>query len=254
MRDVRDIFFGAVFDADGIPTKLFYGQKDKAPEGALEITWEQHDLFSRHPGRMRWDGQQAIGITPHDRTTSYHTALGSFLQAYAEVEAATFSTLAHYAGITDKMARALFSGTRAKAALDYIRRIVEAHEMREEILTELTLINDHLGPITDARNDLLHYGSTGGGADRQIANQRAHIPKKQNERMLSEEIFGQMTKDLNKIERHIKNLKGANSRDQLYPDMTGGHMMSRAWRYKPALPKNRQNNSPNKPRTQQRQP
>lgn len=90
---------------------------------------------------------------------NYWQALGHFIEAFANAEVAMFSLLAFYAKVQIKAARALFSGTRVDASIKLIRRMIATDLPAEERQKEIELAFSQLTAITDARNDIIHYGS-----------------------------------------------------------------------------------------------
>jgi hypothetical protein len=74
--------------------------------------------------------------------------LGRLTLAWSDVETVLFKLLKHYAGVSWPVAQALFSGTRARGAINFIRAIgdntgMEADRKRdlEEIFTQILAIN-----------------------------------------------------------------------------------------------------------------
>ena len=63
----------------------------------------------------------------------YFEALGRFAEEFAILEAVMFNTLAFYAKVPNNMARALFSGTRVRAAMGSVKRIIQIQNPGEKI-------------------------------------------------------------------------------------------------------------------------
>ena len=75
-------------------------------------------------------------------------ALGELTLTWSDLETVLFKLLKHYACVNDAVGRAVFSGTRAKAAMNFIRAIADNTDMDatrkvdlEEIFSQVTAIN-----------------------------------------------------------------------------------------------------------------
>jgi len=74
--------------------------------------------------------------------------LGDLTLAWSDVETVLFKLLKHYSGVSWPVAQALFSGTRARNAINFIRAIAENTDMEpsriqdfEEVFTQVLAIN-----------------------------------------------------------------------------------------------------------------
>lgn len=75
-------------------------------------------------------------------------AIGELTLAWSDLETVLYKLLKHYAGVSEPVGRAIFSGTRAKAAMTFIRAIADNIDMEaprradlEEIFAQVTAIN-----------------------------------------------------------------------------------------------------------------
>jgi hypothetical protein len=128
----------------------------------------------------------------------YLCAVGRFVTTFAIVEKAVYDTLRHFVGVSPTIAACLFSGTRVKAAMDYLTRISEATNWSEGKIALLNHIKLQLGEITELRNDLLHYGPTGGSLDTLIITNAhvAHLESRIRETKISSQILDDAVFDL----------------------------------------------------------
>lgn len=170
----------------------------------------------------------------------YYVALGKFLSAYALVEAQAFYILRECSGVTPEVARALFSGTRAKAALDYLKRISEVENWADGKKAPLDAITSQFGDVTRVRNDILHYGASSTGTDGEWTTTNAgvvHIEKQIRATRITPAILDDLTHDCYKIAAHL-NLVGEepDPNPRSHTRHTLGPLLDAAWRYKSELP------------------
>jgi hypothetical protein len=120
-------------------------------------------MANRKPSRTGLRYKKTAGETPagQKRVAKYHAALGHFVATFARAEVAVQTVLRFYAGLPANRAHILFSGTRADAGIDLIKKLAAEQGMGKtdkEILSE-TLA--HLRDINTTRNAILHYGAQG---------------------------------------------------------------------------------------------
>lgn len=87
----------------------------------------------------------------------FQSAIGSLTLHWADLERVLRRTLRHYAGVSPEVGRALFSGTRAKGAIDFINSIAHNTNMPADRLNDLTDIFQTIGPINLMRDFIVHY-------------------------------------------------------------------------------------------------
>lgn len=225
------------------------------PTDAVEVTYEQTDDIQQHPGRLRWDNGRFVGYRGGDDVQLYKEAIGDFLQTYARVESTAFELLQHYAGVSNQVARALFSGTRMKGALEYVKRIAEFTGKSGEIQEELRVISQQIGEITKARDLLVHYGtgftSSGQGI---ISNMRVAGERTLQERPMSREILYDMKRDLEKLILHMAVLIAPHPPEHIAPNTPFGSVLHAPWRYKFVQPAGSNQTPPDRSPKQPRPP
>jgi hypothetical protein len=135
----------------------------------------------------------------------YFEALGRFCHEYATLEAVMFNTLALYAKIPNQMARAVFSGTRVRPAMGFIKRICQIQDPGEHNRKDLEYVFKQLEGITALRDDILHQGSVLTDNKGRITSNiiRNLTPNKLVERSSSTETLNAATADLFKISLHL---------------------------------------------------
>jgi hypothetical protein len=181
------------------------------------------------------------------RLRAYYAALGNFADTFSRVEAAIAYSLWHYAGTNRNIASAVFSGVRVKEAMSFIRRIAEVTNLRADLRADLENIFTQLGHITDARNDILHYGATNiaehrGGRGSVTNALKALTEEKTKSFPISPNILNDMTADLQEIMFHLRtNHTGSpfSPRGALVLAMMDGVLHS-PWRYKHPEPQKAQ--------------
>ena len=172
----------------------------------------------------------------------YYIALGRFLTAYAHVEGNTLVVLRHCSKVTNEVGQCLFAGTRASAAIDFIKRIADAQEWTDEQREPLEIVTAQLGEITRARNDILHYGTNSTGKDSEWYTTNefvAHTSNRIRRTKITPDILGDMTHDCMKLSAHIVMI--GTTADPSYLKVAGP-ILGASWRYKraePDLPRNK---------------
>src|SRR5678816_4071868 len=92
-----------------------------------------------------------------DKEEAYYTALGKFIQCFAEVEMWMQLLLYAASGVPSKeVGKAVFFGVRAKEAAASVRRVYEAKGL--SIFPLLSDTFSQLNIINDKRNDIVHFG------------------------------------------------------------------------------------------------
>ena len=131
-----------------------------------------------------------------DTEDSYHLALGRFIDQYATNEAVTQCLLSLEAGITAPAAQAVFSGTRTRTALGFIRRLYDATSRTLD--HNLDRAMSHLVAITTVRDRIAHWGMRPMGERGFIVSNMmvAHTPKHLREFPISSDHLEAMRQDL----------------------------------------------------------
>ncbi|MBX3624112.1 MAG: hypothetical protein KF892_03785 [Rhizobacter sp.] len=97
--------------------------------------------------------------TLHVAQSNFNHALGRFTLMWADAEAYLKQVLIAYAGVTEDVGRALFSGTRASTAIDQISAIAHNTEMAADRWKSLEATLSHMRAINSMRDKITHHGS-----------------------------------------------------------------------------------------------
>ena len=127
-----------------------------------------------------------------DDLYKYHLALGAFIDRFAITEAAIQVTLWNLCKIELPVAQSIFSGTRTRTALEFIRRISEAKDLK--LAPELEEAFSHLNAINTTRDKIVHFGSVAGSDGARIISNKfiAHTDRALHEFTVSPELLNQM--------------------------------------------------------------
>jgi hypothetical protein len=89
----------------------------------------------------------------------FERALGRLTIAWAEAEAELYRVLVNYSETRDPIARALFSGLRARDIVEYIRAIAHNTEMAADRVEDLEYVFEQLSAINTMRDHLVHHAT-----------------------------------------------------------------------------------------------
>lgn len=146
-------------------------------------------------------------FTTHDEDEKFELALGRLMIAWADAEKEAYHVLMAYAGVTNPVARALFSGTRIKEVIDFIKAIDFNSPLPIDRSTDLAHVFAQIGIINGIRNHLVHYSSQSYSyKDREhrvVVNQRPSRYGNTTGYEVSSEIIDQITQDLYAIANHL---------------------------------------------------
>jgi hypothetical protein len=178
-----------------------------------------------------------------DNTDHYFLALGRFIDKFAQAEKELLWVMRILCGVTDDLARAVFSGTRTDAATKYIIRILTIKPLNptidQAIKRDAQYIFTQLGHINAARNSIVHYGTEFNESENYITTNRtaALTADRIRETPISTKIIEDMIFDLEKITWHLRRIAFqyiSEIPDFLPPAWEGSATFLRApWRYKP---------------------
>jgi hypothetical protein len=141
------------------------------------------------------------------RRASYYAALGEFVWEFSIAERHVHLLLWHYAGLSERTSKALFSGFKIDGLIGLINRLTEEHDGAER--EELRDILDQMSVINNARNLILHHPvEVRLAEDKYVATNAglALTPSRLREEDVSPEILRNMIADLRKIVAHIYGL------------------------------------------------
>jgi hypothetical protein len=89
----------------------------------------------------------------------FKTLLGEFVMLWADTESWLYLVLRRYAKISDAVARSIFSGTRAKNMIDYMRAIMHNTHMSESRKSDLEFVFCQISAINTTRDRVMHFSS-----------------------------------------------------------------------------------------------
>jgi hypothetical protein len=89
--------------------------------------------------------------------STYFEYLGRLVHTFSLAEAILFKFLIYYTGVSDKTARAIFSGVRVQEGISFIRRLMEIRRLGQTRKADIDNVLAQFAKINDLRNHLLHY-------------------------------------------------------------------------------------------------
>ena len=102
---------------------------------------------------MSADDKSSLAQAEHQ---TFLTELGELTLAWSDVETVLFKLLKHYSGVSWPVANALFSGTRARSAVNFVRAIAENTEMEGDRVADLEEIFTQILAINSLRDFVVH--------------------------------------------------------------------------------------------------
>lgn len=155
-------------------------------------------------------GTIEAAIVAREQDPSFERAYGRFMIAWADAEAELYRVLCAYAEVSDDVARAIFSGTRAGTMIEHIRAIAHNTEMAQERVADLEHVFPQIAAINKARDLLAHYATNSYGFDPARPTFRAvtnadRVSRRGKERFdwVGVETLEAMTADLHGIGNHL---------------------------------------------------
>ncbi len=108
----------------------------------------------------RFHGDDPItGMKMRGEDEEFERALGQFMIAWADAEAELLRVLIHYTRVSKGIGRAIFSGTRAKAMIDFMRNVIHNEGMPENRASDLEHVFAQMVLINTMRDHLIHHVS-----------------------------------------------------------------------------------------------
>jgi len=146
---------------------------------------------------------------------AFCTALGRFVLAWADVEQCVSELIRHYARVPEPVARALFSGSRARTMLAQIAAIGENTRMAASRREDISFLTTKISALNTNRDRVVHFGSLrshslqGPSLRRKVSNEhRSSRPAKHFVDFVgSEELdffAGECLRICEALERHMK--------------------------------------------------
>jgi hypothetical protein len=138
---------------------------------------------------------------------NFERALGRFIIAFADAESELHKVLVQYSQVTDPISRALFSGTRAKGMIDFIRSIAHNSAMSADRRDDLEHVFVQFAAINTMRDHIVHHASDSYSCDdpkkRIVANTRASRYGNAKGYEIGTDTIDTMTWDLYGISNHL---------------------------------------------------
>lgn len=158
--------------------------------------------------------------------------LGKFLLSFAIAENHLRQTVAKLGGVSDTFSKVVLSGLRTEDAIAHLRKLLPSSGAGAEVLASYSDVFEHLGPIKDARNLMLHHGIAWYGRGFAATNMPKVLkPEDAVVIPISNDILEQMTQDLFKITAILMN--NWLRLDGLSPSLRPDPVELSAWRYTP---------------------
>jgi hypothetical protein len=189
---------------------------------------------------------------------AYWEALGRFSHTFTAVERLMGNVLWVMSGTSLPVAQAVFSGDRIATAQSKIQRIIAAQAAHGFHLDDAELKDafNRLGPITDMRNAIMHYGAHQREDNIMTVTNiiHAHTEDRLQEREVSPALLDAMTSDLQKISAilTVYFLRTSMPADDL--DNMVRPLRERPWLYKPKPQSPRHSKNQQRSRRQPPQP
>lgn len=172
----------------------------------------------------------------------FERALGRFMIAWADAESELYRTLVAYSGVTNAVARAIFSGSRAKAMMDFIKSIAHNTQMAAERKLDLDHVFPQMTAINTMRDHLAHHASDSYSYPkddpftRVVANRRSSRFGNNTGYELSADTLNAMTWDLYGIANHLNMHHGPRARAFTTWRENSEFDVPTAWLYTPPQP------------------
>jgi hypothetical protein len=173
-----------------------------------------------------------VGSLEHEE--KYYLALGRFIHNFAEAESTLKAYFSELLEIDTDTANAVFSGMRAKLAMDNIRRLHERYGAKYDPLYDD--VREQFGQILAARDSIIHWGARfSEGSDALVTNERyVYAEDKIRSFPISADILEDMTTDLQAIELRLRAAEWRKKMDTKSFTELFGNLDKPAWRYKHA--------------------
>lgn len=182
------------------------------------------------------------GLTNVDE--EYESAYGYFMITWADTELELYRVLVFYAQVKDAVARAIFSGTRMKAMMDFIKSIDHNAPFDPERSDNLAFVFAQISIIGGMRDHLAHHSSSGyeytdRPSNRIVTNKRSSRYGKNASFEVGAATLREMANDLIEISIHLA--QHYRRRRTFEPWAYPRHD---SWSYKARPPINRPDKSP----------
>lgn len=96
-------------------------------------------------------------FSPDDENDHFHLAFGRFIIACSDAERELYRALIQYSKVSDGVARAIFSGTRARVMIQFINAINDNEGIEKARADDLEYVFAQLTAISTMRDHLAHH-------------------------------------------------------------------------------------------------
>jgi hypothetical protein len=174
---------------------------------------------------------------------AFEGALGRFVMAWADAEAELYRVLKHYADVSDGVARAIFSGTRASGMIAYLRAIAHNTKLDPVRLSDLEFVFPQMATINTTRDHVVHFASQqlliwADPTRRVLTNvERVSRYGKAVEQHIGSASLELMTQDLQVISNHLNMHWGSQAKAVTFTPWQENPGKATTWAYKPQQPK-----------------
>ena len=143
----------------------------------------------------------------HSLDERYERAFGQLMIAWADAEHEMHQVLVAYTGVTHAVGRALFSGSRMRAMMDFIRSIHHNSPLPKDRMDDLEHVFPQIQTINNMRDHLAHHSTSSYSfskpTHRVVANVRTSRYGKESAYEVSADDIEAMTFDLWGIANHL---------------------------------------------------
>lgn len=183
-----------------------------------------------------------------DQEKEFELTIGRLTIAWAEAESQLYKVLVHYAQVSDGVARAIFSGTRASTMMQFIDAIAHNTNMEEARRKDLEFVFAQMSAINTMRDRLVHNYTLSSSyipfndKQRAVTNvERAARYGKHFEHIIDIPTLECIWFDLHAILMHLERHCYAAGTFRPFGILPGEPT---TWSYKPPQPANKQGKSP----------
>lgn len=163
---------------------------------------------------------------------AYWLALGKFIHCFSMLEVALQYALWNKSGVDAPTAQALFSGVRAREALNMLKRLHEAED--NALAPELQRVAERFGVVMTVRNDIVHHGISIDDGQTVISSTERNLPGHGRQLPISPTVLDDLTTDvrtmtacINLFNARFSDLRPVELREALWSNSA-----QLPWRYK----------------------
>ncbi len=117
---------------------------------------------------------------------AFYAALGQFMLGWADVERQLGEVLRRYANVSEPVARAIFSGTRARTMMSFITAVTDNTRASKARRDDLSFLFPKIGALNTQRDRLAHHGSFASPSIAPNSLKRRITNEKRSSRMTNE--------------------------------------------------------------------